>query len=201
MTAARATRPPAPVTLDEILSRDGDVTKHLGDRPLRWHVDPRESPPDVLALDLAALGGWFYLGARSRAAGVIIAEEARIDSAWTMALGSVLTMAANRAGLDGQRLLVVCEDTNLGSAARTPLAFAAVTRYGSAAATLCAERRLTLIRVVASEWQRRVLGKYPREQGKALSLARARREFGGAITTDDVADASLLALYVRGRAR
>lgn len=201
MNAARATRPPPPVTLDELLERDGDVTKHLGDRPFAWHVDLRQPAPDVLALDLAAAGGWFYLGGKRRDAGVINAKEARIDSAWTTALGSVLTMAANRSGLDGTRVLVACEDTQLGSAARTPLAFAAITRYGAAAATLCAERRLTMVRVTAADWQRRILGKIRREQGKTLSLLRARKEFGACITNDNVSDASLLALFVRGRAR
>jgi len=199
MTAARATRPPPPVTLDELLERDGDVTKHVGDRPFRWHIDRRETPPDVLAFDLAAKGAYFYLGASYRSAGVVNANEARIDSAWTTTVRLALKFAANRAGLDGTRLLVACEDTNLGSAARTPLAFAAVTRYGAALAALCADERITMVRVVASDWQRRVLGRFPREQGKELSLARARAEFGTAITSNDVSDAALLALYVRGK--
>lgn len=196
MTAARAL--PKPIALDEIAALDGDVTKRIGDRPLAWHVDPRVARPDVLALDLAAAGGWFHLGASYRAAGEVYADEARIDRAWTETIISRLVWSANRAGLDGQKLLVVVEDSHLGSAARTPLAFAAVTRYGAAVAALCAERALPMMRVPAQAWQSRVLGKIRRDQGKTLAVAVARRRFGGLITTDNVADAALLAFFVRG---
>lgn len=196
MTAARAL--PKGVTLDDLLRHDGDATKHYDVAPCMWHLNPTLPRPDVLSLDLAAAGGWFYLGAKYRAAGEVNAKEARIDRAWTTTIAERLTWSSNRAGVDGQRLLVVVEDTHLGSAARTPLAFAAVTRYGAAVAALCAERGLTMIRVPAQAWQTRVLGKIRRDQGKELSLAAARRRFGSSITSDHVADAALLALFVRG---
>jgi hypothetical protein len=189
----------APLPLADLLRHEGDATKHIGDRPFAWHVDPRAERPDVLAFDLAAEGGWFFLGAQRRASGPVIAREARIDAAWSAEIDACLERAV-ASSKDWSRLLVVVEDTHLGSAARTPLAFAAVTRYGAAVSTLCAQRRLTCIRVPAQAWQSRVLGKIRRDQGKTLSLAKARSMFGGAITSDHVADAALLALYVRGRA-
>jgi len=186
------------MTLDELLRLAGDVTKHVGDRPFAWQVDPRVTRPDVLAFDLAAEGAYAYLGARHRAAGDVHAPEARIDQGWAARIVALLTWAVERSATDGQRLVVVVEDTHLGSAARTPLAFAAVTRYGAAVAALCAERGLAMVRVPAQAWQSRILGKIRRDQGKQLSVAVARRRFGGLITTDHVADAALLALFVRG---
>lgn len=198
MTAARAL--PKPLDLAELLKRDGDVTKYLGDRPFAWHVDPRCERPDVLALDIAAEGGWFFLGAKRRLAGEVNAKEARVDGAWCMAIDTIVHRARDAVYEDGTKLLVVVEDTHLGSAHRTPLAFAAVTRYGGAIAMVCADQGATMIRVPAQAWQSRVLGKIRRDQGKTLSVATARHRFGGAITSDHVADASLLALYVRGAA-
>lgn len=198
MTAARATKPATPISLDELIARDGDVTKHLGDRPLLWHVDMRAERPDVLALDLAAEGGWFFLGRERREPGIVNAEDSRIESEWCRAIAVIVDRATNHASIARTKLLVVVEDTNLGSAANTPYAFAAITRYGAAVATIAAQRRLAMIRVPASTWQSRVLGKIRRDQGKALSLAVARQRFGAAITTNNVSDAALLALYVRG---
>jgi hypothetical protein len=204
MTAARASKPAVPISLDELLARDGDVTKHVGDRPFLWLVDPRVAPPEVLAFDLAAKGAWAFLGSKRRQFGIINAKEARIENEWIGALEDVIEAAKRLAGdaagsFHGRRLLVVVEDTHLGSAAATPLAFAQITRYGAALAAVCAWQRLPMVRVPAGTWQRRLIGKVPRDQGKALSLAVARKRYGvGAITTEDMADAANLATYVRG---
>ena len=202
MTPARATRPAPPITLAELLARDGDVTKHVGDRPFAWHVDPRIPAPEVLAFDLAAKGAWAYLGSRRRQFGRVDAGEARIESEWARALVEIVERAWMWAFNDVGRnsLLVVVEDTHLGSAKNTPLAFAQITRYGAGLATVCATTTppVPMVRIPAGTWQRRLIGKVPRDQGKALSLAVARKRYRTAIETEDMADAANLATYVRG---
>lgn len=210
MTPARATKPAPPITLAELLARDGDVTKHVGEtvatrRPLSWVLDPRLPRPEVLAFDLAKHGAWAFLGSKRRAFGVINAREARIESVWLGELAQAVGDAQNwaeEAGVESGRhprgLLVVVEDTHLGSAANTPLAFAQITRYGAALAAVCARLRVPMLRIPAGTWQRRIIGKTSREVGKARALAVARARYGAAITTEDMADASLLGTYVRG---
>jgi hypothetical protein len=196
-----AAKLPTPIGLAELLTHEGDATKHLGDRPFAWHVDPRAERPDVLAFDLAAEGGWFYLGAVRREAGIIDAANARIDGPWSRRVQSVVERGRLLADMSERKLLVIAEDTHLGSAQRTPYAFAAVTRYGAGVAFACAQAGLTMIRVPAQTWQSRILGKIRRDQGKVMSMKVAQSNFGGSITSDHIADASLLALWVRGRGR
>lgn len=204
MTPARTTAAPKPITLAELLARDGDVTKHVGEtvatrRPLSWVLDPRLPRPEVLAFDLAKHGAWAFLGSKRRAFGVINAREARIESAWLADLEITVETAiawTGDAGAPG--LLVVVEDTHLGSAANTPLAFAQITRYGAALAAVCARLRVPMLRIPAGTWQRKLIGKTSREAGKARALAVARARYGAAIVTEDQADAALLATFVRG---
>lgn len=205
MTAARATAPAAPISLDELLARDGDVTKHVGEtvatrRPLLWVVDPRLPRPEVLAFDLAKHGAWAFLGSKRRQFATVNATEARIESAWMREIDCIVANAREwvQVETDARGLLVVVEDTHLGSAANTPLAFAQITRYGAALAAVCALRGVPMLRVPAGTWQRKVIGKTTREAGKARSLAVARQRYGAAITTEDVADAANLGTYVRG---
>jgi len=202
MTAARKlTAAPKPIDLAELLSHEGDATKFVGDRPLAWLVDPRLPRPDVLAFDLAKAGACFFLGAEHRFARVIDAKEARIDNKWANHIDAAIAHAKDAAMVADRRLLIAVEDTHLGSAASTPMAFAAVTRYGAAVSAFAAKAWVPVLRIPANRWQSKLLGKHPRDQGKVLSLARARQVFGGTITNDNVADAANLAVFVRGGTR
>lgn len=190
--APRAAEPPEPPILwSEIDQYAGDVTSLVGRRPLAWQVDPRRPRPPILALDIAASGGWCALGDGGYRAGKLV-TKAGITYGWAQALEDILSTQTPHASL------ILVEDTHLGSAHRTPLAAMAVSRYVGAVVAIAALAGFPVLRVQASVWQSKVLGKHKRDAGKTLAWQTARLHFGGAITSEDVADAACLALWARG---
>jgi len=168
----------------------GDRSSVVGRRPFAWQVPRRtEGPPAILALDVAARSGWCWIGPTGDYRAGEIERTHDVTTGWALALDQVLSTHVG---------LVLIEAGSPGFAGRLPIPALSVERYVGAALGLCALRGLPAVRVVASTWQRALFGEVPRAQGKAVALAIARRHFGGAITSEDVADASCMALWGRG---
>jgi len=182
-------RAPRPVHWAELWPGGGDRTGVVGKRPFVWQANPAEAPPAILALDVAARSGWCSIGVSGRYLAGTLPHVDGVTEKWARALDAVLS------GFVG---LVLIETGSPGFAGRRPIPALAVERYVGAALGLCALRGLPAVRVMASTWQSKILGKHKRAAGKALALQVARHHFGGAVTSEDVADAACLALWGRG---
>jgi hypothetical protein len=195
-----------PVLAVEISAFPGDATDYVGKRPLAWHLDPREDRPNILAIDVGKTTGWAILhrpgsprivptkGALE-AVGSFVGRGV-IDRKWC----SEIALATSDLRFIPGHHLVVVEDVFLHPNPKksNPVTMAHLAYYVGAVIALAERLDLPTLRVPASTWQSKLLGRIRRDQGKRLSLLRARQEFGGAITNEHVADAALLGLYVRG---
>lgn len=188
-------RSPAPVTVNELARRSGDVTKLLddrgwgwgpllGERPIVVAIDPGEAaggcvisplgPPPTVSAIKGPLVHTFVVGV----------EEAIYDARVRLKHGY------------GSAILVVVEDTHLGSVKKTALAAMAISRYVGAVFALAMRCDLAVMRMPAVSWQSKLLGKGKREQLKKLSIARARQYVSRDVSTDHEADAANMAWFV-----
>ena len=172
----------------------GDVTPHKDDDGFDWHGLGTKPRPAILAFDVGDHLGWALLsqGAGFQC-GTIERGDSRIDRAWVQAVLD-LTHRLAQIGL-GETGLVVVEDAYYSKSVAVT---AHLARIGGAIMALATLHGLPSLRVQPPVWQSAILGKARRDQGKALSLARARQTFGTRVTCDHEADAALLALYARG---
>lgn len=183
----------------ELRGMSGDVTKHIGHLAWGWHL-PGAERPAILAIDTGAVTGWamFRNDGRFVRGGEIRTADSRIDTKWVSALAEVFHDFLELVGPG----LVVVEDVFMLRNVKT---LAHLAMYVGAVVALAADNELPALRIQPPTWQSTILGKaarshgkHRRDQGKAVSLARARSEFGDSITSDHQADAALLGLYVRG---
>lgn len=185
---------PVPVTLADFAGHHGDATCLLHDgiesglRPFAWQVDPRIQAPAVLALDLGARSGWCF-AERGRYEAGMLPHTSGVRGPWVDALGKLLARFA---------CLVLVEDAHPRPINGSTIALQSISRYVGAALALAALNHLPAVRVQASTWQSKILGKHKRDAGKTLAMRTARLHFGGAITSEDVADAACLAIWGRG---
>jgi Holliday junction resolvasome RuvABC endonuclease subunit len=171
----------------------GDITPPKDGAWPPWGASVR---PAVIAFDIGAKMGWAALSeARGFVCGTIDRELSHLDEEWTRQVRARLIWSTQE--LAGDELLVVAvEDVFFG---KNIAVLAHLARYGGAIITLASQLGLPSVRVYPHSWQTALLGKVPRAQGKAMSLARARATFGAdRIASDHEADASMLALYTRG---
>lgn len=200
----------------------GDLTdSHLRDGA-GWLLDPRQPRPAVLAFDPGASTGWGLLTRRAGYKGGTLDRSGMTAKTFLESvdalLGGFVGMAQGRTvehfvgvaqpvvcdEIDPARLVVV-EDTFLfrprdadGNDKSNPKTLAAMARNVGSIIALATLRGLPCWRVYPNTWQSKLLGKIRRDQGKQLSLARARAHFGMRIENDHQSDAALLALYARG---
>lgn len=189
-----------PVTADEISGFWGDATDYVGKRPLAWHIDPGAARPNILAFDVGKTTGWALLGGSGGSLPLrsFASFDGRgvIDAGWCGDVRVAMTLLDHLAGVD----LVVVEDVFLHADPKksNPVTMAHLAYYVGAVITVASRRNTPVLRVAPSSWQSKMLGKIRRDQGKRLSLLRARKEFGAVITNEHVADAALMALYMAG---
>lgn len=168
------------------------------DLVLEWMVSPLAPAPAVLAFDVGKTIGWARFDAtppgpfKSYQVG-----EHRLNGgvshAFTGMLLERITDLCQRNPASPK--LVVVEDVFMGKNAATQ---AHLAYYVGAVLYAAASRGLPAIRVAPSTWQSKMIGKVRRAQGKKLSLLRARATFPYPITSDHMADAALMGLFMRG---
>lgn len=178
-------------TARDLKALSGDVTKVLDGARWRW-TEHGEEKPAVLAIDTGATTGWALLSDRGYQGGTF-AADGRVDPKWHERLQDLLEDVAGHS-LHGP-VLVVVEDVFLLKNVKT---LAHLAFYVGAVLGAAANWGVPALRVAPHAWQSKMLGKNRRAQGKALSVARARQEFGFDIVSSDQADAALLAAFVRG---
>jgi hypothetical protein len=195
---ARAKKaPPAhepPLALSH-LSLRGDITA-VGSLPGEWHRRSRLDWPTVLSFDVGRESAWCIL---SPDAPPILKrfEGGTIGADFTREVREALDIAKARAAGSNSPLLVACEDVFVARAAPNIAVSLHLARQVGAIVGICAEDA-AIVRVLARQWQAAVLGSIRRDQGKKLSVLVARQRISRDIASDHVADAALLALYVRG---
>lgn len=179
----------------------GDITDTALKDGAGWLKDPRLAKPAVLAFDPGATTGWARL---TRSHGYMGGSLTRDGKPFLQTVDDLLTGMFVLGGSTEPRLVVV-EDVFLyqpkdadGKARSNPKTLSAMARNVGAIIALATLRGLPVWRVLATSWQSKLLGKIRREQGKKLSVAKARALFGASISSDHQADAALLALYARG---
>jgi hypothetical protein len=167
----------------------GDITPTDGGLP-PWGA----SRPAVLAFDVGGEMGWASLSEGfGFHCGTIDRGVKQLDEEWVRSVRSRVHWADSRS--EGEQLVVVVEDVFFG---KNVSVLAHLARYVGAVIALAAQLGVPSVRVRPHSWQSAVLGKVPRAQGKALSLARARILFGDAVTSEHESDAALLAYFARG---
>jgi hypothetical protein len=171
----------------------GDVTDHLAGRPWAWRLNPLADKPYVIALDIGKETGWARLGATGYRGGVL--DPLKGHAEWVHSVDNMIDLARGESLLQSKALLVVVEDVFMQRNAQTLMA---LSRMVGAVTALSASQGVAAVRVLARTWQSQILGSIRRDQGKELSVRRAREEFGRTIVSDHQADAALLALWVRG---
>lgn len=201
------TKPLDPVLARELAAFCGDATDYVGKRPLAWHLDPRRERPNILAVDVGRVTGLALMagshGTPQRAdlnalemADSIVGRGV-IDRRWCREIELSLRALTFLPGSP----LVVVEDVFLHPDPKksNPVTMAHLAYYVGAVISLAEASDLPTLRIPAVTWQSKILGRIRRDQGKRLSLLRARKTFGEfRIKNEHVADAALLALYVRG---
>jgi Holliday junction resolvasome RuvABC endonuclease subunit len=190
------------VTAAELATLRGDVTSRLADAAWAWHV-PEADKPAVLAFDCGKVTGWASIGQRVARFGSFESETGGpSDDAWGAQVEALVErfVSVDGATLDAGALVVV-EDVFLARGPRAnPATMAGIAYYVGAVLFAARRHRLPVLRVKPSEWQTKIIGRQRREAGKSASLGIARECFGAAIRNDHMADAALLAWWVRGGA-
>lgn len=196
MLAAAA--PHALVTVAELGKLRGDVTALLSDSQWGWH-DPRSEKPAVLAFDVGAATGVVRLDVTGVQAWSLKAQGGPGDVTWSRRVEELVEYFAAHARRIAPATLVAIEDCFLARGPRmNPATMAGIAYYVGAVLSAAARHDLAAVRIKPTEWQSKILGKIHRAQGKALSRVRADHEFPGVVRNEHEADASLLALWVRG---
>jgi Holliday junction resolvasome RuvABC endonuclease subunit len=190
---------PGPLMTRELGGWQGDITDQLSGKTRRgpgWWFTPRELP-NVLAIDPGVRTGWaLATPGGDIASGVIRDACGDIGAAWSR---DVSALVCDACGVDKPApLLVVVEDTFLHVERPDPQATMSVARRVGYVAGLAAIRGLPVWRVLASEWQRRLIGRLSRDAGKARAVEVASKLVGAEVTSDHEADAILLCAYARG---
>ena len=190
-----------PIPAWALATMSGDITAEWKLRGGEWLADPRAERPAVVALDVAARGAAFWLGAilMPGGDGRGVELDGTSQESWSKCLTTMFAWAAHpKTGPP----LVVVEDTNVGFAKVTPIAALAGARYVGGVVALASAAGLPVLRVPAQTWPLAMLTpdrkRLSRADGKAASRALATSHFGAAITSEDVADAACLALWARG---
>lgn len=202
MPRARKVQSPIapPVRASDLRMMVGDCTERLRHAEWLWRA-PLEEKPTIMAVDIGSEGAWAVLSPTGEfRCGTILAERGGdADGEWIDALCEGYNAIDELAHTDaeGRSLsLLVVEDVFMS---KSPAVHASLARLGGVAIGIgVAELALPAVRISPTSWQSKMIGRVPREQGKAASLARARQEFGALITSDHVADAALLAKWAWG---
>lgn len=190
-----------PVTADELRTLSGDITGLLAERGSAWGPLLGQRPA-VIAFDVGKFTAYcslFPLGAPPE---VNAWMGGGIDPVWTRKVQGALDMAVHRVRRgDASALLVAVEDTFVHRASPNIATASGLSRYVGGVSALAALYGLPVVRVMASSWQGALLGKVRRDQGKQLSIARARQYVSREIHNEHMADAANLAWFVHmGRA-
>jgi hypothetical protein len=188
-----------PATLEDLIEMSGDQTERLRRAEWMWRKAGARKPC-VLAMDLATHGGWASIDREGRFnSGTLRAGPGpTITEAWADQVHELLF------GVDHLDLVVV-EDVFVSPGFAGGGATACA-RLGGGAITIASVLTLPVVRVMASTWQPKMLGKREkdpatgrtRKHGKERSVALARALFGNQIEDDNEADAALLCRWAWG---
>lgn len=189
-----------PTSTDDLRRLSGDVTHllspALGRRP-GWYATPRDVPY-VLAVDVGATTGWATIAPNGAIDAGELVDRHQLGDEWSYALAARVRRAYLDARELGAALVVVLEDCFLHTEHPNPQATISLARRIGFVAGVAIGLRVPTWRVPARSWQSRLIGRLPRDAGKARAVERVAEITGDWPSSDHVADAILLAIYARG---
>lgn len=197
---ARAKKAPVyepPLELSHLRALRGDITD-VGTLPGAWLRSPRDWPV-VLSFDPGKCTGWCILAPHH--AGIMPRfghfDGGAISATFSECARHVLDEAHATARDADAPLLVAVESVFLHTGSPNIATALGLAFQVGALIGMCAEDA-PVVRVLASQWQGAMWGRRDRAGGKKMSVELARARISRSIVRDHEADASLLALYVRG---
>jgi hypothetical protein len=177
--------------------------------PLWWRKGSVR--PHIAAFDAGQRTGFAFLSAAGTLRRAVVdSEHGRCSPYYTREIDRLLDEAfaiANDGKSPEVGMIVAIETTNLGSAARTPIAALAVHGWACRIEALAVRRGLPVWVMEANRWQAAVLPPHPKGNGrrtregdfgtKAVGKRTAEALFGVPFPVEDTSDAALVAYYVR----
>lgn len=209
--------PQTGLTCNDIGNLWGDLTGELEARGAAWKSFAPGPRPRIVAVDPGGTTGWAIVDPDGDVEFGMFPGKEALCPRWQVGLEELFA----KVNQDQETpTLVVVEDAYLDAGylkskradrpprgpfdagvGGSPTTLRVLGYRIGAVATMAAANRLPVWRVLASVWQSAMIGHVRREQGKALSMAKAKDLTGKFFVSDHEADATLLGLWAHGPLR